>query len=110
MLRIVKELQPKQKVAIEEIGFSSLLQLRCIKINHGLCLSLVNSFNLYSYTLEVYNTCIKLSPIDVKFIIGLKAKGLKIDMNKNISNKKYLCNKYCDKKMAIVINYIRKSN
>ena len=60
--------------------------------------------------LKVYNTCIKLSPIDVKFIIGLKAKGLKIDMNKYISNKNDLCNKYYNKKMIVVINYIRKSN
>ena len=56
--------------------------------------------------LKVYNTCIKLSPIDVKFLIGLKAKGLKTD----ISNKNDLCNKYYNKKMIVVINYIRKSN
>ncbi|RVW88802.1 hypothetical protein CK203_034751 [Vitis vinifera] len=33
--RVIKELEPKQKAAIEEIGFGSLLQLRCRKIDHG---------------------------------------------------------------------------
>ena len=70
------------KSEIEKIGFGSLSQFRCNKIDHNLYLCLVNNFNSYSYTLKVHNTCIKLSPIDVKFIIGLKAKGLKIDMNK----------------------------
>ena len=40
-----------------------------------------------------------MSPFDVEFIMGLRAKGLKIDMNKDVSNKNDLCKKkYCDKK------------
>ena len=77
MLKIVEKLQPKQKTTTEKIGFGNLLQQRCTKIDHDLCLGLVNNFDLYSYMFEVYNTCIKLLSIDVKFIIGLKAKGLK---------------------------------
>ena len=30
--------------------------------------------------------------------MGLKAKGLKIDLNKEFSSKHELCNKYCNKK------------
>ena len=48
--------------------------------------------------LEVYNTCIELSPIDVEFIMGLRARGLKIDMNKDVINNNNLCKKYYDKK------------
>ena len=60
--------------------------------------------------LEVYNTCTKLLPANVEFIIGLKAKVLKINMKSDISNKNDLCNKYCDEKGAVSISYVRKSN
>ena len=35
--------------------------------------------------LEVHNTSVKLSPMDVEFILYLKVKGLRIDMKKEIS-------------------------
>ena len=91
MIRVIEELEPKQKAAIGEIGFGSLLQLRCRKIDHGLCLCLINNFNPNTYMLELYNTCIKLSSIDVEFIMGLRARGLRIDMNKDVSHKNDLC-------------------
>eukprot|EP00261_Vitis_vinifera_P032593 XP_019073836.1 PREDICTED: uncharacterized protein LOC104878272 [Vitis vinifera] len=47
--------------------------------------------------LELYNTCIKLSSVDVEFIMGLRARGLKIGMNKDVSHNNDLCKKYCDK-------------
>ena len=39
-----------------------------------ICLWLVNSFSPTSYTLELYNSSIKISANDVEFIMGLKAK------------------------------------
>ena len=60
--------------------------------------------------LEVYNTCIKLSPFDVEFIMGLRAKGLKIDMNKDVSNKNDLCKKNIVIKRVIAISDVKKSN
>ena len=48
--------------------------------------------------LELHSTYIKLLSIDVEFILGLKVKGLRIDMNNDNVIKKDLCNKYCDKK------------
>ena len=80
MIRVIEELEPKQKTTIKEVGFGNLLQIQCRKIDHGLCLWLIDSFNLNTYMLELYNTCIKLSSIDVEFIMGLRVK------------------KYCDKK------------
>ena len=74
MIRIVHALQPKQKAALEDIGFGAILQLRCTKIDHGLCLWLVNNYIPTSYTLELYNSSIKISVNDVEFIMGLKAK------------------------------------
>ena len=93
VIRVIKVLEPKQRAIIEEIGFGSLLQLRCRKIDHGLCLWLINSFNPNTYMLELYNTCIKLSSTDVEFIVGLRARGLKIGMNKDVSHKNDLCKK-----------------
>ena len=61
--------------------------------------------------LEVYNTCIKLSSFDVEFIMGLRARGLKIGMNKYVSHNNDLCKKYCDKKgrlpLVMLENQIR---
>ena len=111
VIRVIENLEPKQKAAIEEIGFGSLLQLRCRKIDHGLCLWLINSFNPNTYMLQLYNTCIKLSPIDVEFIMGLRARGFKIGMNKDVGHKNDLCKKYCDKKgrlpLVMLENQIR---
>ena len=43
--------------------------------------------------------------------MGLRARGLKIDMNKDVSNKNDLCKKYCDKKgqlsLVMLENQIR---
>ena len=57
VIRVIEELELKQKTAIEEIGFGSLLQFRYRKIDHGLCLWLINSFNPNTYMLQLYNTC-----------------------------------------------------
>lgn len=52
-----------------------------------------------------------MSPIDVEFIMELKARELKIDINKYISNKNDLFNKYCDKNellsLVVLENQIR---
>ena len=60
---------------------------------------------------EVYNTCIELSPIDVEFIMGLRARGLKIDMNKGVINNNNLCKNYYDNKgwlpLVMLENQIR---
>lgn len=52
-----------------------------------------------------------MSPIDVEFIMELKARELKIDVNKYISNKNDLFNKYCDKNellsLVVLENQIR---
>ena len=41
----------------------------------------------------MYNTCFKLSLIDVEFIMRLKTRELKIDMNKDVINKNDLYKK-----------------
>ncbi|XP_059596623.1 uncharacterized protein LOC132254630 [Vitis vinifera] len=60
---------------------------------------------------DLYNTCIKLSLIDVEFIMGLRARGFKIGMNKDVGHKNDLCKKYCDKKgrlpLVMLENQIR---
>lgn len=62
--------------------------------------------------LEVHDTPIKLSLMDVKFILSMKAKGLRVNLNKETSNMNYLYNKYYDKKgrLSIVMleNQIKK--
>ena len=75
VFRILEGLQSKQKATIEEIGFNGILQLGYIKIDHILCLWLINNFNPYSYILEAYTTCIKLLPNDVKFIYAWTQMG-----------------------------------
>ena len=42
--------------------------------------------------LGVYNISIKLSPMDVEFILHLNTKGLKIDLNKYIIRLIYIIN------------------
>ena len=43
--------------------------------------------------LKLYNTYVKLSSIDVEFTMGLRARGLKIGMSKDVSHKNDLCRK-----------------
>ena len=64
--------------------------------------------------LKLYNTYVKLSSIDVEFTMGLRARGLKINMNKDVINKNDLCKKkYYDQKgqlpLVMLDNQIRKN-
>lgn len=97
VFRILEGLQPKQKAAIEEIGFCSLLQLWCIKIDHALCFLLVNNFNSYSYTLEVYNTLYKIVFNGHRIYFRFEGKMIENWYEQRYCNKNNLCNKYCDK-------------
>ena len=46
----------------------------------------------------MHNTSIKLSPMDVELILGLKAKGVEVDIERCTSKQNDLYNMYCDGK------------
>ena len=46
----------------------------------------------------MHNTSIKLSPIDIELILGLKTKGVEVDIEKCTSKRIDLYNMYCDGK------------
>lgn len=96
--KLLQHLQPNQKAAIQEIGFGGILGLRCTKLDHSLCHWLVENFDTLSCTLSVHNTSIKLSPMDVELILGLKAKGVEVDIERCTSKWNDLYNMYCDGK------------
>ena len=98
MYKVLQHLQPNQKTTIQEIGFGGILRLWCTKFDHSLCLWLVENFGTLSCTLSVDNTSIKLSPIDVELILGLKAKEVEVDIDSCTSKRIDLYNMYCDGK------------
>ena len=94
--KVLQHLQPNQKVTIQEIGFGGILGLWCTKLDNSLCHSLVE--NTLLCTLSVHNTSIKLSPMDVELILGLKAKGVEVDIERCTNKQIDLYNMYCDGK------------
>ena len=72
--------------------------MQCTKFDHSLCHWLVENFDTLSCTLSVHNTSIKLSPIDIELILGLKAKEVKVDIDSCTSKWIDLFNMYCDGK------------
>ena len=114
MYKVLQHLQPNQKATIQEIGFGGILGLRCTKIDHSLCHWLVENSDTLSGTLSVHNTSIKLSSMDVELILGLKAKGVEVDIERCTSKRIDLYNMYCDAKeklsLLMLENQIQQEN
>ncbi|XP_015583002.2 uncharacterized protein LOC8268630 [Ricinus communis] len=75
LFNVLQRLTPEQKDAVKDLGFGSLLGLRCRTLRRSLCLWLLQRFNTTGRSLEICGDRIPLSPKDVEFVMGLAASG-----------------------------------
>ncbi|XP_076946320.1 uncharacterized protein LOC143617738 [Bidens hawaiensis] len=75
LVNVMKRFTPEQKEAVKDIGFGSLLDLKCRTLRRSLCLWLLERFNTIRRSLEICGKRIPLSPRDVELVMGLPATG-----------------------------------
>ncbi|KAK9951158.1 hypothetical protein M0R45_006616 [Rubus argutus] len=75
LFNVIQGLTPEQKAAVKNMGFGSLLDLRCRTLRRSLCLWLLERFNTEQSSLEICGECIPLTPKDVELVMGLAASG-----------------------------------
>lgn len=78
---LVKSLSEEKKKAIREIGFESLLELRCGKLKRKLCHWLVNQFKPERNIIELHGQKLELCPKMFSKIMGVKDGGMAIKIN-----------------------------
>ncbi|KAH9726901.1 hypothetical protein KPL70_008455 [Citrus sinensis] len=78
---LVKSLSEEKKKAIREIGFESLLELRCGKLKRKLCHWLVNQFKPERNIIELHGKKLELCPKMFSKIMGVKDGGMGIKIN-----------------------------
>ncbi|KAH9729051.1 hypothetical protein KPL70_009239 [Citrus sinensis] len=76
-----KSLSEEKKKAIREIGFESLLELRCGKLKRKLCHWLVNEFKPERNIIELHGQKLELCPKMFSKIMGVKDGGMAIKIN-----------------------------
>lgn len=72
---MLQRLTPEQKDAVKNMGFGSILGLRCRTLRRGLCLWLLERFNTSQCSLNICGEDVPLSPHDVELVMGLAANG-----------------------------------
>ncbi|XP_076940624.1 uncharacterized protein LOC143609873 [Bidens hawaiensis] len=78
LVNVMKRFTPEQREAVKEIGFGSLLDLKCRTLRRSLCLWLLERFNTIRRSLEICGKRIPLSPRDVELVMGLPATGREV--------------------------------
>ncbi|EPS61547.1 hypothetical protein M569_13248, partial [Genlisea aurea] len=75
LLNLLQRLTADQKAAVKNMGFGSILNLRCRTLRRSLCLFLLEKFNTVRRTLELCGERIPLTPRDVELVMGLSCSG-----------------------------------
>ncbi|CAA0843104.1 Unknown protein [Striga hermonthica] len=75
LLNVLQRLTPDQKDAVKNMGFGSILNLRCRTLRRSLCLWLLDKFNTVRRSLEICGERIPLTPRDVELVMGLASSG-----------------------------------
>ncbi|KAE9445824.1 hypothetical protein C3L33_22275, partial [Rhododendron williamsianum] len=86
IVRIVQKLSTDQRLVVELIGLSGILQLRCTVLNHPLCNWLVKNFDPKTRSLTVHGRTFLLTVAHVHECLGINAQGKVIDLEVNMSD------------------------
>ncbi|XP_010278748.1 PREDICTED: uncharacterized protein LOC104612845 isoform X3 [Nelumbo nucifera] len=77
-LSVLKKLTVEQKVAVENVGFGSLLGIRCETLRRGLCQWLLERFDPARCCLHIDGKRIYITVRDVELVMGLPSSGHKV--------------------------------
>ncbi|XP_024042567.1 uncharacterized protein LOC102628051 isoform X2 [Citrus sinensis] len=94
--KLVAKLSENQKKVVVELGFESLLHIKCGRLKRDLCSWLVQNFDPFTSCIFLHGKSINLSPRDFEYIMGIKDGGVDIDVDLAIDDIDKLRNEYCD--------------
>ncbi|KAK9180558.1 hypothetical protein WN943_029769 [Citrus x changshan-huyou] len=94
--KLVAKLSENKKKAVVELGFESLLHIKCGRLKRDLCSWLVQNFDPFTSCIFLHGKSINLSPRDFEYIMGIKDGGVDIDVDLDIDDIDKLKNEYCD--------------
>ncbi|XP_052297230.1 uncharacterized protein LOC112498237 [Citrus sinensis] len=100
---IVSSLSIEQQDAMREIGFGSLLGLKCGRLRQDLCRLLVKQCNVDKRSITVHGMEYKLTPKTFTSVMGVGDGGTPIVLGGEDSEITYLRAKYCSGKKGIPI-------
>ena len=96
----------EQQEAVTELGFGSLLELRCGRLRQELCRLLVKQCNVDRWTITLQAVEYNLSPDTFAACMGVADGGSSIEMCGEDSEITELREKYCTSKRGIPIAYV----
>ncbi|KAH9668260.1 hypothetical protein KPL70_021349 [Citrus sinensis] len=94
--KLVAKLSENKKKVVVELGFESLLHIKCGRLKQDLCSWLVQNFDPFTSCIFLHGKSVNLSPQDFEYIMGIKDGGVDIDMDLGIDDIDKLRNEYCD--------------
>ncbi|KAH9750380.1 hypothetical protein KPL71_013854 [Citrus sinensis] len=94
--KLVAKLSENKKKAVAELGFESLLHIKCGRLKRDLCSWLVQNFDPFTSCIFLHGKSINLSPRDFEYIMGIKDGGVDIDVDLGIDNIDKLRDEYLD--------------
>lgn len=106
VFKVIENLNENQRKAVEEIGFGGILSIKCTHLRRELCQWLVQNFNPYSCTLDVYGKSFKVTHIDVMQIMGLHGGGCDVPTVGNQEDIIELTKQYCNTKGEIPLTML----
>ena len=76
------------------MGFASWLNIGCRKIDHKLCLFILNKIKVSQFALELNSHSVLLMPEQVKYILGLRTFSLPVTDEGELKDIEFLCEKH----------------
>ncbi|BFG37862.1 hypothetical protein CerSpe_241360 [Prunus speciosa] len=76
---IINVLSDEKKAAIQEMGFVSLLEMKCGKLSYSMCRFLVDKLNPSESSIVLHGKTLKISVNDFVRIMGVKDGGEEVD-------------------------------
>ncbi|CAL9025114.1 unnamed protein product [Prunus brigantina] len=105
----INVLSDEKKAAIEEMGFVSLLEMKCGKLSHSMCRFLVDKLNLAKSSIVLHGKTLKISVDDFVGIMGVKDGGEEVDFtgsmdDQHIVNKERTLHTPCRHEHEVKLN------
>lgn len=79
--KLVASFDPKKKGGIESFGFGWVYKLKCTKVRQSLCKFFVSKFDIGSSSLSIGRSSIKVSSMDVHYILGLPPSDVDVNID-----------------------------
>uniref|UniRef100_A0A2N9I7M0 Aminotransferase-like plant mobile domain-containing protein n=1 Tax=Fagus sylvatica TaxID=28930 RepID=A0A2N9I7M0_FAGSY len=92
--KLLEKFDKAKKEAIRSLGFSSWLDIRCGKIDHKLCLFILDKIKIPQFALELNSHSLLFMPEQVGYILGFRTSGSPVADEGELKDIEFLCEKH----------------